>query len=320
MHALRSLLDGFYRRPALLLVLVMLMWAGNAIAGQLARGEITPLQLVLGRWVGAVLILWPLYGRQVMRHWPEVRARLGRVLAMGALGFTAFNILFYWASLETSAVNIGILQGAIPVFVLIGAFFVHGTRVGLTQAAGVAVTLVGVVLVATRGAPLDLLAAPLNLGDALMLIAGTFYAGYAVLLVGRPRIPGAAFFTLIAAVAALTSLPPALAEALIVDSYDWPTLQGWLVVAYAAVFPSCISQIFFLRGVDLIGPGRAGVYMNLVPVFAAAMAVGLLGQAFHTYHAIALAAVIGGIALAQRRPGARPGARSAAVDSGSPAP
>jgi drug/metabolite transporter (DMT)-like permease len=300
--AARSAIDALYQRPALLLVLVTLFWAGNAIAGQLARGEITPLQLVLARWVGVLMILWPIYGRQVAANWRLVRPRIWRVVLMGAIGFTAFNILFYWASLKTSAVNIGILQGSVPVFVMLGAFVHHGTRVGLLQAVGVGVTLLGVVLVATRGAPLAVLETEVNGGDLLMLFACFLYAAYTVMLVGRPPIPDTAFFTLLATVSALTALPPALVEAVIVEGYRWPTLEGWLIVAYVAIFPSCIAQLFFLRGVDLIGPGRAGVYTNLVPIFAAALAVGLLGQEFAGYHALALVAVIGGIALAQRAP------------------
>ena len=57
-----------------------------------------------------------------------------------------------------------------------------------------------------------------------------------------------------------------------------PTLQGWLVTAWVAIFPSFLSQIFYLRGVDLIGPGRAGVFVNLVPVFAAVLAVTLIAS------------------------------------------
>jgi drug/metabolite transporter (DMT)-like permease len=298
----RSAVDRLYQSPALLMTLTAVFWAGNAIAGQLARGEITPLQLVLARWFGVLLILWPIYFRQVAESWPVVRPRIWRVAAMGTLGFTLFNILFYWASLETSAVNIGILQGAVPVFVLVGAFFHHGTRVGLLQAMGVAVTLVGVVLVATRGAPLAVLETELNRGDLIMLVGCFLYSAYTVMLGGRPAIPGTAFFTLLATVSALTALPPAIAEAALADDYRWPTTEGWLIVAYVAVFPSCIAQLLYLRGVDLIGPGRAGVYTNLVPVFAAAMAVGLLGEEFAAYHAAALVAVIGGIALAQHAP------------------
>ena len=84
------------------------------------------------------------------------------------------------------------------------------------------------------------------------------------------------------------------------EDYFWPTTYGLILVAWVGVFPSCLAQLFFLRGVDLIGPGRAGVYNNLVPVFAAGLAVLILGQTFVLYHAVALALVLGGIVLAQR--------------------
>jgi drug/metabolite transporter (DMT)-like permease len=74
------------------------------------------------------------------------------------------------------------------------------------------------------------------------------------------------------------------------------------VTLYVAIFPSFISQIFWLRGVDLIGPGRAGVYVNLVPVFSAILAVALLSEHFAVFHAVSLVLVIGGILLAQRTP------------------
>lgn len=299
---MRSLLHDLYHRPAALLVLTTLFWAGNVIVGQIAIGEITPLQLVLFRWIGVLLILWPLHGREVRESWPAIRNQLGRVIVMGASGFTIFNILFYWGSETTSAVNIGILQGSIPVFTMIGAFFFLGARAGAIQMIGVAITLIGVVLVASGGSPGDLLQLQINQGDLLMLIACFLYAAYTVMLVGRPKVPDTVFFTILATVSAITALPPAVAELFLAESYRWPTALGWVLVIYVAVFPSWLAQLFFLRGVDLIGPGRAGVYANLVPVFAAAMAVGFLGQPFETYHAIAIIAVIGGIALAQNAP------------------
>ena len=307
---LQGLLDRLNAAPALLLTLTALFWAGNAIAGQLAVGEIGPFTLVLARWVIVSVVLLALYWRAVRAAWPVVRPRLGLVVVMACLGFTAFNALFYVASHRTTGVNIGILQGSIPVFVLIGAFLFHGTRVTPMQLVGVAATVAGVVLVATRGAPLDLLALEVNPGDALMLLACLLYAGYTVLLRSRPAIPGRAFFTLMTPIAAVAALPLAIGEAM-AEGYRLPTLEGWLVTLYVAIFPSCIAQLFFLRGGDLIGPGRAGVFVNLVPVFAAILAVALLGQEFAGYHAVALGLVLGGIWLAQRQaaPGAVPSIR-----------
>ena len=81
----------------------------------------------------------------------------------------------------------------------------------------------------------------------------------------------------------------------------WPSQQGWAVLAYVTVFPSFLAQIFFVKGVTLIGPARAGVFINLVPVFAAILAVSMLGEAFRWYHLGALALVLLGIWLAERR-------------------
>jgi drug/metabolite transporter (DMT)-like permease len=104
---------------------------------------------------------------------------------------------------------------------------------------------------------------------------------------------------LLAVVAAVSSIPLVVLEA--VTTGLWmPTLQGWLVTAFIAIFPSFVAQIFFMRGVDVVGPSRAGIYLNLVPVLAAVLAVVLLREPFAVFHGVALALVIGGIWLAER--------------------
>ena len=210
--------------------------------------------------------------------------------------------MFYTAGYYTSAINIGILQGSVPVVVLAGAFFLYGTRASLVQIAGVLITTIGVVVVATQGAPLSILEIGFNRGDLAMLAACVFYAFYTLALRSRPNMPGIAFFTLLALISAITSVPLLIAEAAIYG-LQMPTLQGWLVTLFVAVFPSCLAQLFFLRGVDLIGPGRAGVFVNLVPVFAAILAVVLINEPFAAFHAVALVLVIGGIWLAQQAGG-----------------
>jgi drug/metabolite transporter (DMT)-like permease len=285
--------------PSVLLMLTAIFWAGNTVAGRLAVGHVSPMTLVILRWTVVLAVLWPIYGGQVRAHWSEVRPRLGRITLMAFLGFTAFNVLYYWAAHTTTAINIGILQGSIHVAVLMGAFVMHGTRARVVQIAGVLITSVGVVVVATQGAPLSILEIDLNRGDLAMLAACVLYAFYTVALRDRPSMPGTAFFTLLALIAALTSIPPLVIEGMMLG-FALPTWQGWLVILYVAVFPSCLAQLCYLRGVDLIGPGRAGVYVNLVPVFSAIMAVLLIDEKFALFHGVALVLVLGGIWLAQR--------------------
>ena len=302
--ALKRPVDALYNAPILLLTLTALFWGGNAVAGRLAIGHITPLTLVFLRWLLVLIVLWPIYGGQIREHWPDIKPRLGSIVLMAFLGFTGFNVLFYFGAHYTTAINIGILQGSIPVFVLAGAFLAHGARTTPLQLVGVLITLVGVVVVATRGEPRKILDLDLNGGDLAMLAACALYAFYTVALRNRPKMTGPAFFTLLAMVAAATSVPLILAE-IAIFGFTPPTLEGWLITIFVAAFPSCIAQLFFMRGVDLIGPGRAGVFVNLVPVFAAALGVGLIGEPFAWFHAAALVLVIGGIWLAQRAPAGR---------------
>jgi drug/metabolite transporter (DMT)-like permease len=169
------------------------------------------------------------------------------------------------------------------------------------QTAGVALTVLGVVLVASQGSLSRLAGLTFNLGDMIMVLACLFYALYATALKNRPAIDGLVFFAFLALIAALASLP-LLALEVATGELILPTAKGWVVTAYIALFPSCIAQIFFMRGVDLIGPGRAGVFVNLVPVFAALLAVLILSEPFRWYHAGALTLVLTGIVVAQRKP------------------
>ena len=78
-----------------------------------------------------------------------------------------------------------------------------------------------------------------------------------------------------------------------------PTSTGWMLALMVTLLPSLIAQIFFIPGVSLIGAGRAGVFINLVPVFASIMAVIFLHEVFQMYHALALLLVLGGICLSE---------------------
>jgi drug/metabolite transporter (DMT)-like permease len=288
-----------FGKPYLLLILTTLGWAGNAVASRLAVGEISPMALTTLRWGGVCALLAVLTHRQVAAAWPDLRPRWRYVLALAATGFTAFNALMYAAAHSTSAVNLTILQGAIPIFVLIGALAAFGTRIGALQALGAIVTLIGVALVAARGDFTALIQLDLAIGDVFMLIACAAYAGYTLALRNRPAVPAFVFFAVLAGSALLVSIPLLLAE-IAAGTVIWPTVTGWWILLYVAVYPSLLSQVFFMRGVELIGPGRAGLFVNLVPIFGALLAVLLLGEPFRPYHALALALVLGGIWLAER--------------------
>jgi drug/metabolite transporter (DMT)-like permease len=298
----RRVFTRLWSRPYLLLVLTMLMWGGNAVAGRLAVGQVSPMALTALRWLLPVVILGVALRRELVRHRYALRERWPLVVLMGTLGFTVFNALMYVALHHTTAVNTTILQGSMPVFVLVGALAVYGTPIRGWQVAGMAVTLVGTLLITTRADPAVLASLSFNIGDLWMLMACCLYAGYTVALRAKPAVPGLVFFATLAAVALMTSLP-LVAYEIASGSVRWPTPQGWLIVLYVGLLPSFVSQVMFMRSVELIGPGRAGLFVNLVPIFGALLAVLILGEPFAAYHAAGLALVLGGIWLAERRQG-----------------
>ncbi len=299
MYPSQTWLHRAWANAYLLMILTTLMWAGNAVASRLAVGNISPMALTSFRWIAVCAVLPWLLRDQLRIHWPALRARWGFIALLGMGGFTMFNMLMYLAAYSTSAINIGILQGSIPIFVLIGAFLAYRTRIGLMQALGVAVTLIGVAVTASRGDFHVLTGLRFAAGDLFMILACVFYAGYTVAVRNRPPMPGLVFFTAVACFACVISLPLLAAE-IVLGQYYAPTPKGWLILAFVVIGPSLLSQLAFLRAVELIGPGRAGVFVNLVPVFAPILAVAIIGEPFGLYHAVALALVLGGIFIAER--------------------
>ena len=287
---------GASGRAYLLLTLTALCWGANAVLGRLAVGEISPMALVSLRWLGALGLLVAFAHAQVRRDWPAIRERLPFVAAMGAIGFTVFNALFYVAAHWTTAVNIGIIQGSIPVLVLIGAFAAYRTRVTRLQVTGVLVTMLGVAIVAFGGQLARLATLALNIGDVLMIAACVLYAGYTLGLSRRPPVSPLSLFTGIAAAAFVSSLPLVLAEAAL-GRFQWPTPAGWVILGLVTLFPSFVAQISFIQGVALIGPSRAGVFVNLVPVFASILALLVLGEPFEPFHGGGGGAGAGGLGL-----------------------
>ena len=295
-----SILRAAWNNPWLLLALTALIWAGHSLVGRLAVGQIAPMTLTLLRWIFALGPILFTARRNIREDFAAMRPRWLFVGAMGALGYTAFNAIFYFAAHHTSALNISIIQGAVPALVLIGASVVFGERASALQMLGAVLTMAGVVVIASQGDPRQLASIGLNLGDLLMLVASVLYAGYTVGLRARPAVSGLGFLAAMAIAAMLTSIPLFVIEVAHGD-FIWPTAKGYMLLIYAALGPAFIAQLFYLRGVQLIGPGRAGVFVNLVPVFGAIMAVALLGEPFAGFQVLALALVVGGIVVAQRK-------------------
>ncbi|MER9919917.1 MULTISPECIES: DMT family transporter [unclassified Mesorhizobium] len=287
-----------HRRAYLFLLLTTLLWGGNSVAGKLAVDHVSPMTLVFLRWVLAVAILLPIGWRTIREDWPVVRKHWFVLAALGASGFTLFNTIFYTALNYTTAINVSIEQAAMPVLIIIANFFFFRLRVSWAQIAGVVLTIFGVILTACHGDPRRLLTLELNFGDAIMLVAVVLYSGYSVGLRLKPVMRWQSLMLSLAIAALITSLPFFLWE-VATGKVIVPDISGWVVIVYTAIGASVISQITYIRGNELIGANRAGLFINLVPIFGTLLSVLIVGETFQLYQALALALVLGGISLAE---------------------
>lgn len=300
---LKSGLSALYQKAFgnayLLLALTMMMWGGNAVVGRMAVGEVSPMALVTSRWIMVLAVLLVVARKRVIAEWPILRVRWRFVLIMGAVGYTLTNAMYFGAAHLTTGINLAILPGGIPVFVLIGVALFHRTPVRAVQVVGVLLTIAGIIIVACKGHIEALRTLSFNPGDVLIVLNTILYAGFTIGLRDRPQVSGLTLFSGMAAAALLATLPLVGYE-IVTGTVQWPTtLRGWFVVVYIGLLTSLISQLMYLRSVELIGPSRAGLFINLVPVFGAGFAVLILSEPFGLYHGVALIMVIGGILLAE---------------------
>ena len=288
-----------WNTPHVVLTLATLMWAGHTIAARLSVNEISPMLLMELRWLLCLLVLIVFCRKQLMSQIPAVKERLGWVFMMGAFGMAGFTVFFILAAQYTTAVNLGITQGSIPAFVMIMGLIVLRTKVSFLQICGLVLSLGGVVLLVSGGSMSVLKNVQFNTGDLLMLIACLCYAGYTVGLSRRIDMSPVLMLAFFSAAAVVTLTISTVIE-YAHGSLVIPGIKGWLLVIFCAIFPSLLAQVLFMRGVELAGSNRAGLYVNLVPVFAALFAVMILREVMHLYHIISLVLVLGGIYMAER--------------------
>jgi len=274
-------------------------WGCNAVAGKMASADWQPFSLTCIRWFLVILVMLPFTWRHLVDDKVLIGKSWGFFMLAGGLGMALFNLLMYLALNYTSAINVAIEQASMPVFIILANFFVLSQRVTLLQIVGVLISIAGVLVTTSNGDIVAVLKNGFNKGDAIMLLACFFYAAYTFSLRWRPKVHWLTFMFLIAVGAFTMSVPFALYE-IGQTGFSLPQKSAWLILLFIVIVPSIVSQLSFARSVELIGGNRAGLFINLVPVFGSILAVLVIGEQFHSFHAIGMVLVIGGILLAER--------------------
>jgi drug/metabolite transporter (DMT)-like permease len=188
----------------------------------------------------------------------------------------------------------------IPILIIaINVTFLRG-RLSARQAAGVALSLAGVVMIVARGSVDTLLHVRLNAGDLWVLVAMVIWAIYTVALRWRPReLSSTAFTGSLIGIGVAVLLPVFAWDYGEGNRTQW-SLLTWSAVAYFAIFPSVLAYFFWNAAVARVGGERAGTFLHLMPLFGAVLAWLFLGESLLWYHCVGAALIFTGLFVTSR--------------------
>jgi len=283
----------------LYLTLATLLWAGNAIAGRVLVGSVSPITLSAVRWGLAALLLFPL-GWRIFRPGSALWQNKGRFLVLGLLGVGSYNVLLYLALQTSTAINVTLIGASMPIWMLmIGAIF-YQVRPKLLQLLGAVVSLVGVTVVLTRGEPASLLSMEVVMGDLLIMLATILWAFYSW-MISRPgasterQWPWAEFLMAQVLIGFLWTMLFEGAEIATGHAFiDLNYVTGALIL-FVAIGPSLIAYRCWGLGVNGAGPTVAAFFANLIPLFTALLSAAILGDPPQLFHGLAFILIVVGI-------------------------
>ncbi|WP_203141702.1 DMT family transporter [Marinobacter mangrovi] len=284
------------------LVLTTLFWAGNALVARGTSESIPPFALSFWRWLIPTIYLAPFTFQAVRRYRPVLRAHWKQVFALAFFSVGAYNTILYLAAQSTGAINIALVSSTMPLMIVLFSAIILRTLPHHRQLAGLILAFCGVLTILTRANLDTLLKVNFNPGDLLMILSISSWALYSVLLKRWPLdIP---LFPLLCILITLGT-------PMILPFYLWElhneggfalNVGNLSALLYVGTLPSVAAYFLWNNGVRTLGPGMAGLFAYLIPVFAALIAVPVLGESIEGYHAVGGLLVLAGLLAASRRP------------------
>lgn len=274
----------------------VLIWSVNAIVSKVSANAIDPAAISFYRWLLALLALTPFVLPGVWRNRQQIKAQWWRLLILGLLGMVLYQSLAYYAAHSVTALFMGILNALIPLLTVLLSLVILRLAPTLGILVGGVVSFAGLVWLVSQGNLQQLLNHGLGRGELMMLAASTSYALYGV-LTKRWSLPLPNWQSLYVQILfGVLLLTPGflLAPSVQLNRENIP------LVLFAGIPASIIAPFLWIQGVQRLGASTASIFMNLVPVFTAIIAVLFLHEQLHSYHWIGGGLTLAGVIVAQR--------------------
>ena len=253
-------------RTWLLLVLCNMFWAGNYVFGKYVVTEMSPFWITFSRWFLASFILVAIAYMVEKPDWRVVVKQWKTLTVMAILGIIIYTLLLYEALNYTSSTNAALVSALNPALMAIFAAIILKERITKLQVLGIGFSLMGVLIILTRGNLGQVLQGSFNRGDLLMLAAILIWTIYSIISKRLKLVPPITATAASAVIATIIMAPFAIYQGI-----DLSTLSkvAWTGIIYITIFPSVFSFVFWNIGIKELGANKTAIFLNLIPVFTA---------------------------------------------------
>ena len=286
----------------LYLFLTVTFWAGNFIVGKLASFyDVPPFSLNFYRWFFAWLILAPFTIPEIIEKKEYIFKNYKLFIILGVTSITIFNSIVYYSLNFTQVISGVLMISTIPVMIMLFSSILKIEKTNIFQIIGVIFSFAGVIMIITKADIQILKSLDFNKGDITMVVAMFSWALYSTLLKRQKyEISQISLLQVVITFGLLFLMPIYFIEYQIGSRIilEKPFI---LILSYVVLFPGLASFLLWIKGISLIGANRSGVFLHLMPILSAIMAIIFFNEKFMFYHMLGACFIITGILLSNKK-------------------
>ncbi len=284
------------------LTLAALFWSGNFIIGKFATlFEVPPLTLNFLRWVMVWLILIPFTFKEILVKKNYIKENLFIIGLMGTLSISTFNSVVYFALNFTQVINAVLMLAAIPPMIIIFSSLMKIEKTNVFQLFGLLLSIIGVATIISNADIQKIISLSFNKGDIWMLVCVLSWSLYSTLLKkNKFQLSQFSLIQIMVTIGLIFLVPQFLYEQSI--GLNVKINKAFiLILIYVVIFPAIAAYYCWQKAIELIGPNRSSMFIQLMPLFSALMAILIFKEKFQLFHFIGALFIISGIYLSNRK-------------------
>ena len=284
------------------LLLTVTFWAGNFVVGKFASMyEVPPFSLNFYRWFFAWLILAPFTIPEIIKKKDYIISNYKLFIVLGVTSITIFNSIVYYSLNFTQVISGVLMISTIPVMIMFFSSILKIEKTNIFQVIGVILSFLGVIIIITKANFEILKNLNFNKGDITMVIAMLSWALYSTLLKKQKyEISQLSLLQVVMSFGLIFLIPIYFIEYQLGFriTLEKPFI---LILSYVVLLPGLASFILWIKGISIIGANRSGVFLHLMPIMSAIMAMIIFDEKFMLYHFLGAIFIIAGITLSNKK-------------------